>query len=57
MQNSARSSLLIETDCLCPHSVSVEVGKCIQTRIQPLDLLNVGLGQFNYRKLAGVLKF
>jgi hypothetical protein len=35
------------------HAFRVEVGKCIQLRIQPLDLPDVGLGELDHRKLPG----
>jgi hypothetical protein len=52
MQCAARFSLRVEPARLHPHALGIEVSKCVELWIQPLDLLDVSLGQFSHGNLS-----
>jgi len=47
MQRAARSFGRIELSRLGSHAIGIKVHQRIQRRVEPLDLADVRLGQFN----------
>ena len=52
VQGSARAVRRVELPRLRAHALRVEVGECIECRIQPLNLPDVGFGQLGHRDLT-----
>src|ERR1019366_4447292 len=57
VQWAARAVKFIETAGLGADTIRVEVGECVQLRIEPGDLLNVRFGQIDNGQLATAQKF